>query len=168
MYFSGDEFLNTQYGNNNSYCQDNEISWLNWGDLEKNREHFEFCKYMIAFRKAHPVLRKFSGNSWCGFPEIQVLGPDDATKVLRVIYAGRVEVDSRGNGHDDIVCLAVNVFWEDQEFWLPELPGGKVWYVAADTSGRYLKDHIPGQQGMMRLPENRVTVGARSVCVFIT
>ena len=168
MYFSGDEFLNTQYGNNNSYCQDNEISWLNWGDLEKNREHFEFCKYMIAFRKAHPVLRKFSGNSWCGFPETQVLGPDDATKVLRVIYAGRVEVDSRGNGHDDIVCLAVNVFWEDQEFWLPELPGGKVWYVAADTSGRYLKDHIPGQQGMMRLPENRVTVGARSVCVFIT
>ena len=79
-----------------------------------------------------------------------------------------VEVDSRGNGHDDIVCLAVNGFWEDQEFWLPELPGGKVWYVAADTSGRYLKDHIPGQQGMMRLPENRVTVGARSVCVFIT
>ena len=167
MFFSGDEFLNSQFGNNNAYCQDNEISWLDWKDLEKNKAHFEFCKYMAAFRKAHPVLRKFAGNSWCGFPEIQVLGADAETKVLRVIYAGRVEVDDRGNGHDDIVCLAVNVFWEDQEFWLPNLQGGKVWYVAADTSGRYLPHYIPGQQGMNRLPENKVTVGARSVCIFV-
>ena len=167
MFFSGDEFLNSQFGNNNAYCQDNEISWLDWKDLEKNRAHFEFCKYMAAFRKAHPVLRKFAGNSWCGFPEIQVMGADAETKVLRVIYAGRVEVDDRGNGHDDIVCLAVNVFWEDQEFWLPNLQGGKVWYVAADTSGRYLPHYIPGQQGMNRLPENKVTVGARSVCIFV-
>ena len=167
MFFSGDEFLNSQFGNNNAYCQDNEISWLDWKDLEKNKAHFEFCKYMAAFRKAHPVLRKFAGNSWCGFPEIQVLGADAETKVLRVIYAGRVEVDDRGNGHDDIVCLAVNVFWEDQEFWLPSLQGGKVWYVAADTSGRYLPHYIPGQQGMNRLPENKVTVGARSVCIFV-
>lgn len=168
MYFSGDEFLNTQYGNNNAYCQDNEISWLDWNDLEKNKVHFEFCKYMAAFRKAHPVLRKFSGNSWCGFPEIQVSGPDGSTKVLRVIYAGRVEVDQRGNGHDDLVCLAVNVYWEEQEFWLPSLPGGKVWYVAADTSGRYLRDFIPGQQGMARLSENKVTMSARSVCVLVS
>lgn len=167
MFFSGDEFLNSQFGNNNAYCQDNEISWLDWKDLEKNRAHFEFCKYMAAFRKAHPVLRKFAGNSWCGFPEIQVMGADAETKVLRVIYAGRIEVDDRGNGHDDIVCLAVNVFWEDQEFWLPNLQGGKVWYVAADTSGRYLPHYIPGQQGMNRLPENKVTVGARSVCIFV-
>ena len=167
MFFSGDEFLNSQFGNNNAYCQDNEISWLDWKDLEKNKAHFEFCKYMAAFRKAHPVLRKFAGNSWCGFPEIQVMGADAETKVLRVIYAGRVEVDDRGNGHDDIVCLAVNVFWEDQEFWLPNLQGGKVWYVAADTSGRYLPHYIPGQQGMNRLPENKVTVGARSVCIFV-
>jgi len=166
MYFSGDEFLNTQFGNNNAYCQDNEISWLNWEDLKKNKAHFEFCKYMTAFRKAHPVLRKFSGNSWCGFPEIQVMGPDSDTKVLRVIYAGRIEVDKRGNGHDDIVCLAVNVFWEEQEFSLPAMQ--KVWYVAADTSGNYLRNFIPGQQGMVRLPENRVKIGARSVCVFIS
>ena len=167
MFFSGDEFLNSQFGNNNAYCQDNEISWLDWKDLEKNRAHFEFCKYMAAFRKAHPVLRKFAGNSWCGFPEIQVMGVDAETKVLRVIYAGRIEVDDRGNGHDDIVCLAVNVFWEDQEFWLPSMQGGKVWYVAADTSGRYLPHYIPGQQGMNRLPENKVTMGARSVCIFV-
>ena len=168
MFFSGDEFLNSQYGNNNAYCQDNEISWLNWEDLKKNRAHFEFCKYMVAFRKAHPVLRKFSGNSWCGFPEIQVMGVADSTKVLRVIYAGRIEVDDKGNGHDDVVCLAVNVYWEDQEICLPSMPGGNVWYVAADTSGRYLHGHIPGQKGMYRLPENKVTIGARSVCVLVS
>ena len=50
MFFSGDEFLNSQFGNNNAYCQDNEISWLDWKDLEKNRAHFEFCKSMEAFR----------------------------------------------------------------------------------------------------------------------
>ena len=168
MFYAGDEFLNTQFGNNNAYCQDNEISWLNWEDLKKNKTHFEFCKYMTAFRKAHPVLRKFSGNSWCGWPEIQVMGADAGTKVLRVIYAGRVEVDDRGNGHDDIVCLAVNPFWEEQEIWLPSLQGGKVWYVAADTSGRYLQNFIPGQQGMNRLPDNRVTIGARSICIFVS
>ena len=168
MFFSGDEFLNTQYGNNNAYCQDNEISWLDWADLKKNREHFEFCKYMTEFRKAHPVLRKFSGNSWCGFPEIQVMGPDSGTKALRVVYAGRGEADDCGNGNDDIVCLAVNVFWEEQEVWLPSLPDRKAWHVAADTSGHYLKNHIPGQQGMHRLPENRLMIGARSVCVLIS
>ncbi len=168
MFYAGDEFLNSQFGNNNAYCQDNEISWLNWEDLKKNKSHFEFCKYMTAFRNAHPVLRKFSGNSWCGWPEIQVMGVDGGSKVLRVIYAGRVEVDDRGNGYDDIVCLAVNVFWEDQEIFLPSLQGGKVWYVAADTSGKYLRNFIPGQQGMSRLPENRVTIGARSVCIFVS
>ncbi len=168
MFYAGDEFLNSQFGNNNAYCQDNEISWLNWEDLKKNKSHFEFCKYMTAFRNAHPVLRKFSGNSWCGWPEIQVMGVDGGSKVLRVIYAGRVEADDRGNGYDDIVCLAVNVFWEDQEIFLPSLQGGKVWYVAADTSGKYLRNFIPGQQGMSRLPENRVTIGARSVCIFVS
>ena len=79
-----------------------------------------------------------------------------------------VEVDDRGNGHDDIVCLAVNPFWEEQEIWLPSLQGGKVWYVAADTSGRYLQNFIPGQQGMNRLPDNRVTIGARSICIFVS
>ena len=168
MFYAGDEFLNSQFGNNNAYCQDNEISWLNWEDLKKNKSHFEFCKYMTAFRNAHPVLRKFSGNSWCGWPEIQVMGVDGGSKVLRVIYAGRVEADDRGTGYDDIVCLAVNVFWEDQEIFLPSLQGGKVWYVAADTSGKYLRNFIPGQQGMSRLPENRVTIGARSVCIFVS
>lgn len=164
MFFAGDEFLNTQYGNNNAYCQDNEISWLNWGDKEKNKKHFEFCKYMTAFRKSHSVLRKFSGNSETGFPEIQVMGADEDTKVLRVIYAGRNDEDTE----DDIICLAVNVFWEEQEFELPSLKEGESWYVAADTSGSYLPSYIPGKYGMEKLMENKVRMQGRSVCILVS
>lgn len=163
MFFAGDEFLNTQYGNNNAYCQDNEISWLNWNDKKKNKKHFEFCKYMIAFRKAHPVLRKFSGSSKNGFPEIQILGIDNNTKVLRVIFAGR----NADNTADDIICLAVNAFWEGQECVLPFLRPGQSWHVAADTSGRYLPSYIPGKQGPEKLEGNTIRIPARSVCVLM-
>src|SRR4029450_11419116 len=56
MFCAGDEFLNTQRGNNNPYNQDNEITWLDWARLEQNREVFRFFKLMIAFRKAHPSI----------------------------------------------------------------------------------------------------------------
>ena len=163
MFFAGDEFLNTQYGNNNAYCQDNEISWLDWRDSEKNRKHFEFCKYMIAFRKAHPVLRKFSGNSENGFPETLVWGIDNNTKVLRIIFAGR----NAQNTADDIICLAINTFWEDQECILPSLRVGQSWYITADTSGRYLPSYIPEKQGLEKLEGNTIRVPVRSVCVLI-
>lgn len=58
MFLAGDEFGNTKFGNNNSYCQDNITSWLDWRMLEKNKDLFEFFKFMIAFRKKHPVIHK--------------------------------------------------------------------------------------------------------------
>ena len=67
MFFAGDEFLNTQFGNNNAYCQDNEISWLNWRDREKHKEHYKFCKYMIGFRREHAIIRKALLRSRTGF-----------------------------------------------------------------------------------------------------
>ena len=164
MFYSGDEFLNTQFGNNNAYCQDNEISWLNWADKDKNNDHFEFCKYMTHFRKEHPVLRKNTGRSACGMPEMQVFGCDGQTKVLRVIYAGRSAV----NKGDDIVCLAVNVYWEEQEFYLPEIPDRMDWYVAADTGMTYLPEGFPKEDGSeVVLQGNHVRMKERSVCVFI-
>ena len=66
MFLAGDEFGNTQFGNNNSYCQDNEISWLDWGLLDKNRELFEFFKFMIHYRQKHPVIRKKLPDAICG------------------------------------------------------------------------------------------------------
>lgn len=163
MFYAGDEFLNTQFGNNNAYCQDNEISWLNWEDRKKNKAHFDFCKYMTAFRKTHPVVRKNMGSSRIGLPEITVQGVDENTKILRVIYAGQSETEKR----DDIVCLAVNVFWEDQEFFLPVLSERESWYVAADTTGQYLPSFIPDKKGMRKLADNQVRMQGRSVCIFV-
>lgn len=163
MFLAGDEFLNTQYGNNNAYCQDNEISWLNWEFLEKNREHFEYTKNVIRIRKEHDIVRKFSGNCSTGFPEMQILQPDNNTKVLRVIYAGR----NRENTHDDLVCLAVNVYWEEQTFSLPGLPPHLYWCVEADSAGRYLKKGVPDAEHAVAIAYDKpVRIDPRAVLVF--
>lgn len=167
MFLAGDEFGNTQYGNNNAYCQDNEVSWLNWNMLEKNRDIYEFFKYMIQFRKKHDVVRKFSGYCSLKFPEIQVMEPEENLKVLRIVYAGRSAQGST-NEKDDIVCLAINVFWEEQEFWLPCLTADMGWFVAADTGLKYLADGIPrSEEDMPEIACGRIRIMPRSVCVFM-
>ena len=164
MFLAGDEFCNTQFGNNNAYCQDNEISWLNWDLLEKNKDVYEFFRYMIHLRKEHDVIRKDTGCCSLGFPEIQVIEGDNNCKVLRIIYAGR----NRNNTRDDVVCLAVNVFWEEQEFYLPSLIYGMGWYVAVDTGNRYFTNAIPNQRERMPLLEGgKIRMTPRSVCVLV-
>ena len=164
MFLAGDEFCNTQFGNNNAYCQDNEISWLNWDLLEKNKDVYEFFRYMIHLRKEHDVIRKYTGCCSLGFPEIQVIEGDNNCKVLRIIYAGR----NRNNTRDDVVCLAVNVFWEEQEFYLPSLMYGMGWYVAVDTGNRYFTNAIPNQRERMPLLEGgKIRMVPRSVCVLV-
>ena len=162
MFLAGDEFLNTQYGNNNAYCQDNEVSWLDWDFLVKNKRHFAYTKYMIQFRKDHDVVRKYAGNCSFGLPEIQILKPDGRTHVLCVVYAGR----NRDNTTDDIVCLAVNVFWEEQDCFLPELPVGMKWQVEADTSGWYLPENIPGPEGPLSIEGFQIRMAPRSTLVL--
>ena len=136
MFLAGDEFCNTQYGNNNAYCQDNQISWLDWTRLETYQEMYQFCKYMIAFRKAHPILRGSTGENSLGFPEISIHNgeswksettPD--TRVVGIMYAGR----NADNTDDDIIFYGINTFWETQCIHLPNLPEGKRWKVILNT-----------------------------------
>ena len=110
MFFAGDEFCNTQFGNNNAYCQDNIISWLDWSRLEKFKEIHDFVRHMIQFRKEHPILRKMTKPSSCQFPEISVhngtpfnASTDYKTKLIGIMYAGRNEEDTE----DDIVFLSL-------------------------------------------------------------
>lgn len=164
MFLAGDEFCNTQFGNNNAYCQDNEISWLDWNLLKKNKDVFEFFRYMIQFRKEHDIIKKCTGSCSLGFPEIQIIEANDSCKVLRVIYAGRNKNDTK----DDIICLAVNVFWENQEFSLPALHHDMGWYVAADTGKGYIPNVFPSEGEKMPLLERGwVKMMPRSVCVMI-
>ncbi len=163
MFLAGDEFGNTQFGNNNAYCQDNEISWLDWNRLEENRDIYEFFRYMIRFRKTHPVIRKDMGRCSLGFPEIQVAHASDKSKILRVMYAGRKEK----NDGDDIVYLAINTFWETQEFQLPNLPPGPNWYMAVDTGFGYLPGGIAEEKDMVLISGGKVKMIPRSVCVLM-
>lgn len=128
MILSGDEFLNSQEGNNNAYCQDNEISWLNWEDLKANRTFHDYVQKLLAFRRSHPVIRRQHGECSLGFPEIQILSPSAESRVLGIMYAGRAEE------RDEVIILAINVYWEPQMFYLPELPGELCFHVVIDTA----------------------------------
>lgn len=162
MFLAGDEFLNTQYGNNNAYCQDNEVSWLNWDLLEKNKDHFQYMKYVIALRKAHNVVRRFSGNCSLGLPEVLNVMPDERTKTLAIIYAGRSPEDTA----DDVVCLIINTFWEEQNCFLPQQLHSARLKVDVDTSGRYLPGNIADDECPVVLCGGQITMDPRSVVVL--
>ena len=162
MFLAGDEFLNTQYGNNNTYCQDSPISWLEWDQLEKNREHFRFTRHLIKFRNDHPVIRKHMGSCSLGFPDSWALGPD-YTNVLRVIFAGR----NADNTADDIVCVAINTHWERQDCYLPELPHYLCWQIETDSSLEIYKVGFPDiRDKKVRTNGNMINMEARSSMVF--
>lgn len=125
MFLSGDEFCDTRFGNNNPYCQDNLTSWLDWKSLDTHRDIFEFCKYMIHFRRNHPAIRKSIAQSHCGFPPISQHGAtpwDDNftqdSKIVCTMFAGHDEKQD----FEDIVYLAVNPYWESILIHLPKLP----------------------------------------------
>ncbi len=162
MFLSGDEFLNTQYGNNNAYCQDNEVSWLDWDFLKQNGEHFRYVKHMIKLRKEHDVVRKYAGCCSFGFPEIQVIRPDQRTKVLCIVYAGRNHDDTE----DDVIALAINPYWEDQPCFLPAAPHWLKWKIEADTSLQYLPGGAPDPAQPAFLDGCQVTMGPRSALVL--
>lgn len=135
MFLAGDEFCNTQFGNNNAYCQDNVTSWLDWNLLEKNRDMFRFFQYMIKFRKTHKVLRADVSEGVCGFPDVSSHGVrpwrdhfEEHERYVGVMFAGQEK-----GGAPQIVYVASNAYWEELEVRLPELPGTMCWQVVADT-----------------------------------
>ncbi|RKM54064.1 glycogen debranching enzyme GlgX [Butyrivibrio sp. X503] len=166
MLYAGDEFGNTQFGNNNAYCQDNEISWLDWSLIEKNRDYYDYYRNIIQFRRKHPCIRKDLEPAKCGLPFISVHteNPDNGniTKDSRVIcirYAGYYDK----KGHDDIVYIAINAYWEDIQIMLPGAPAGSYWTLCADTGddeGKYYNNRPKP------LAFRNKTLKARSVSVF--
>jgi glycogen operon protein len=125
---------------------------------------FDFFRYVIRFRKAHPIVRRFHGFCSNGVPEIQVFERPEETKVLRVYYAGR----NQSGTEDEIICLAINVYWEEQAFNLPELSLSLKWKAVLDTGKTILPDTIP-QRSMKTEPisDLHINMAPRSVCVFI-
>lgn len=169
MFLAGDEFGNTQYGNNNSYCQDNEISWLDWRLLEKNWELFEFFKFMIHYRHRHPVIRGKLPDAICGMDPIhthytnaeQIMDIPRDARTIGVSFAGY----DQERGADDLVYVAVNTYWEDVEITLPRLHRRGAWYLSVNTFGDWQGKYFYEEKDEVRI-DGTFIMKPRSVAVF--
>ena len=164
MLLGGDEFRRSQRGNNNAYCQDNEMSWFDWSLLEKHKEIHRFTRGMIAFRRAHPVLRKevfytdadikwFAPNG--GVPD----WTDERQKSFACLILGQTEPD---------LFLMFNADIGSVDFAIPALPASKIWRLAVDTSRSAPEDlYEAGKEPSM---EGRVSfrVEPRSSAILLT
>jgi glycogen operon protein len=177
MILMGDEIGRTQYGNNNTYCHDNEINWLNWSLKETNSDLFNFCKHIISFRHHHPVLRnnKHLQNTDVlntGYPDISFHGTipwqadwSDSSRVFAFMLDG--EYVQNGNKKDDFVYVAMNMYWEALIFELPHLPQNKNWYVSVNTDVPSPFDFHQLSNEPKIEDQNHFTVGPRSVIILI-
>ncbi len=173
MLCAGDEVFNTQYGNNNSYCQDNKISWVVWKDTMYSDEFREFVKELIAFRKAHPIVHschepKMMDYLSCGYPDLsyhseQAWYPklNNHIRHIGMMYCGLYAKREDGTD-DDFIYIAYNMHWESHEFALPKLPKGLIWEPAI-LSEKELMDVY--SDSLLKKQDN-IRVGARSVLIL--
>lgn len=177
MLLMGDEAARTQRGNNNTYCHDNELSWLDWDRVEEHADLVRFVSRLIEFRRRHPVLR----NRWhptgadrvgSGYPDLSWHGqsawaPDwsDASRSLAFMLCGAH--GRGGNEPDDYVYVALNGHWETHGFELPQLPDGHAWHVFANTGMPAPDDvHDVGHEPRLHDPSH-VLLGPRSVMILV-
>jgi glycogen operon protein len=170
MLLSGDEVGNSQDGNNNAYCQDNEIAWLDWRLLDTNAEIFNFLKQMIAFRKAHAGLKsnvhfqntknkdnKHPSISWHG---IKAWDADWSRNSLTLAFM-------LGGQETNYIYTAMNMHWEIHGFELPRLPEDISWHVFANTDMEPPLDIFEIGHEIMLDNQSEFTVGPRSVAILI-
>ena len=163
MFLAGDEFCNTQFGNNNAYCQDNITSWLDWNLLEKNQEIFNFFQHMIRFRMEHRILRTNLSDGVSGFPDISFHGVtpwrqepySGHDRYVGVLFAGW----ERETG-PQVIYVASNAYWEELQVELPQLPASMCWELVTDT---FEEELLPGR----RLSGTGIAIRPRSVMIFV-
>ncbi|NBH33343.1 glycogen debranching enzyme GlgX [Clostridiaceae bacterium] len=161
MFLAGDEFCNTQFGNNNAYCQDNITSWLDWTRLEKYQDIFEFFRHMIAFRKAHRVLRANVSDGACGFPDVSFHGvkPWRGQFAAHDRYVGVMFAGKEKDKEADLIYIASNAYWEELDVLLPSLPEDMHWEMVVDTWKEEPIESRPVKENIRLEP--------RSVAVFV-
>jgi len=177
MLLMGDEVGRTKRGNNNTYCHDSELTWLNWDLLEQNRDLLRFFKHMIAFRKAHPVLRgreHFSNHDYAGTGYADITWHGTRAWQADWGYGSRAIAFMLSGAHarqtrqpDDDIYVAMNMFWEPLEFELPAPTGIKKWRLAVNTYHKSPKDiHRLGREPRLN-NQKCITLGPRTVVVLV-
>ena len=157
---SGDEFANSQEGNNNPYCQDNNISWLNWKDLEKNKEQFEFCKKLIVVRKKEKLYSLTNTENRerkdQRFPQVSFHGKE-AWKLdwsASNEEAGGILYCSNNR----FIYMGINMFWKDMTLALPNLSLKDHWEIMLDTSGSSCEKEKKMEEKQILLPSRSIII----------
>ena len=176
LLLSGDELGRTQGGNNNAYCQDNEISWFDWAAAEADL--LSFTAGLAAFRRSHPVFRRRRFLTGAEVSELGWYTPagtamtegdwaDPSALALGIYLDGSDDPDRAEDGHlllDDDFLVLVNAWWEPLDFTIPPIRPGQAWHPEIDS---YDPDRAAGPQAQdRRQAGDRVTVGPRSVVVL--
>ncbi|MBR4341934.1 MAG: glycogen debranching protein GlgX [Lachnospiraceae bacterium] len=171
MLLSGDEFANTQWGNNNAYCQDNEISWLDWSYLDKNKNLFNYVRRLIEFRKTHPVIRSSKydcDRNGTGYPELSFHSTkpwqlNEHKPELCFAYMYAEDHVKYKTAKDCFIYIAVNAHWEEHCFELPIIPLGFEWKLAFEAYG---VSTDPGREKKYN-DQSGITIGPRSTAILI-
>ena len=176
LLMAGDEFGNSQDGNNNAYCQDNAVSWLNWKLLEPHKDQAEFVKRLIAFRKSHKMFHmdrepRIMDYKSCGRPDVSYHGEnawkpefENFRRQFGILYWGAYV--KRADGSDDAnFYVAYNMHWEPHMFGLPHLPKGAKWRVICNTGDPDAADlltdgtgKVPKNQMMLAVPPRGIVI----------
>jgi glycogen operon protein len=179
MLLMGDEARRTQGGNNNAYCQDNEISWLDWRLVDEHADLVRFTSELIALRRRYPNLRRsswFTGRvnarglrdvEWHGTRLLSPGWNDPSSRVLAFTLAG-----FPGDGADDLQAhdtdlhVVLNLEWQDLDFEIPAVPGRR-WVRVVDTGARPPLDIVSPGDGTVE-PGPTIRVRDRSVVVLVS
>jgi glycogen operon protein len=175
MIYGGDEFGNSQNGNNNAYCQDNPIGWIDWKARRRNQKLWQFVKEAIAFRKAHPILhlsKELKGADYLakGFPDISChaewawyLAYENTSRLIGIMYCGAYAKKADGR-NDDLIYVGYNFHWEERTLALPNLPKGYTWKKIADTGESKTEDFFTQKEEKY---ERTVEIGPRTMIVLV-
>ena len=180
MLLGGDEIGRTQQGNNNAYCQDNEIAWFDWAGPDP--QLLEFARHLIAFRLAHPVFRRRRFLAGAEAAELRWFTPagaemtaadwsDPSALAVALYLDGSDDPDQAADGTfliDDDFLVLVNAWWEPLDFVLPATRAGASWHAEIDSYDIDTNNHVSaGRPGAANLrAAGRITVGPRSVAVL--
>ncbi|WWR17385.1 alpha-amylase family glycosyl hydrolase [Lachnospiraceae bacterium JLR.KK008] len=173
---SGDEFGQTQNGNNNPYCQDNSVTWLDWKLLKSNQDFVDYTKKLIGFRRNHAVFHReqvLKGIDYLGYgnPDISFHGEeawkpalDHSSRHVGVLYCGKY-AQNKGGEKDSDFYVVYNMHWEPHEFALPKLRKEMEWKLCMDTSvpTGYLSEE---EEEAVSLSGGIALAGARTIQIY--
>jgi isoamylase len=175
MFLMGDEVARTQQGNNNTYCQDNELNWMDWGQVERNADLLRFVQRCVAFRHAHPVLRgryhlRNADYVGSGYADITWHGTrawnadwSGTSRIVAFMLCGK---HAKGGAvADNYIYVAANMYWDGLPFELPGLPQGMAWHCFANTGAEEDSYPVGGEPRLEN--QHEFLVGGRSVVILV-